>query len=479
MPQSGLNSASSKLRIFTDKHLGQIPQLQGLTADERRAIETVATVLPFRVNQYVLDELIDWDDPRADPIFRLVFPQQGMLSETEFNEIRGLLDTDAPRGELDRAVAEIRAGLNPHPAGQRELNVPMLDNQPVDGIQHKYEQTLLFFPSPGQTCHTYCTYCFRWAQFVGDSELRFASNEAENLKRYVMAHPELTDVLITGGDPMVMKARVLERFITPLLDIPHLQTIRIGTKSLAWWPQRFVSDSDSDELLRLFERIRKSGKHFALMAHSSHPRELETPMAEAAIKRLVSSGTTIRCQAPLIRGVNDDASTWATLWKRQVQLGAIPYYMFVERDTGPRNYFEVPLARALDIFNDAYRSVTGLARTVRGPSMSCTPGKVALDGVATIAGEKVFVLKFIQGRDPNWAGQVFFARYDPHATWLSDLKPAFGEEHFFFESPSQSPAHKQLNLLWGQRTRNQSPRASIDTPAIQSLRNKKRLAIVD
>ena len=115
MPQSGLNSASSKLRIFTDKHLGQIPQLKRLTADERRAIETVATVLPFRVNQYVLDELIDWDDPRTDPIFRLVFPQQGMLSETEFNEIRGLLDTDAPRGE----PRGFTTGPNPLPLDSR------------------------------------------------------------------------------------------------------------------------------------------------------------------------------------------------------------------------------------------------------------------------------------------------------------------------------------------------------------------------
>jgi hypothetical protein len=109
--------------------------------------------------------------------------------------------------------------------------------------------------------------------------------------------------------------------------------------------------------------------------------------------------------------------------------------MFVERDTGAKKYFEVPLAQALHIFNNAYRQVSGLARTVRGPSMSASPGKVLVDGVARVHGEKVFVLKFLQGRDPMWVGRPFFARFDPKATWLSELEPAFGEDRFFFETP--------------------------------------------
>jgi hypothetical protein len=125
------------------------------------------------------------------------------------------------------------------------------------------------------------------------------------------------------------------------------------------------------------------------------------------------------------------------MWRRQVRLGAVPYYMFVERDTGAKDYFEVPLARALKIFNEAYRSVSGLARTVRGPSMSTTPGKVLLGGTAKIHGEMVFVLKFLQARDPEWVRKPFFARFDTEATWLDHLQPAFGEEEFFFEKPLQ------------------------------------------
>jgi hypothetical protein len=106
--------------------------------------------------------------------------------------------------------------------------------------------------------------------------------------------------------------------------------------------------------------------------------------------------------------------------------------MFVERDTGPRDYFEVPLVRALAIFNEATSSVSGLGRTIRGPSMSATPGKILVDGVVTIHGKRVFVLKLLQARNPEWVGRIFFAKFDPTATWLEDLEPAFGEDDFFF-----------------------------------------------
>jgi hypothetical protein len=113
--------------------------------------------------------------------------------------------------------------------------------------------------------------------------------------------------------------------------------------------------------------------------------------------------------------------------------------MFVERDTGPREYFQLPLARAHEIFQQAYQMVSGLARTVRGPSMSAFPGKVVIDGVANIAGEKVFALQFLQARNPDWVRKPFYAKYDPHATWLDHLKPAFGQERFFFETEGQPP----------------------------------------
>jgi KamA family protein len=406
-----------------------------LTPEDRLAVQVAATVWPFRVNAYVADELIDWDCAPDDPMFRLTFPQRGMLADRDFVRMRDLVLREAPKSEIDQAANAIRLRHNPHPAGQADLNVPKMDGERVRGVQHKYRETVLFFPSQGQQCHAYCSYCFRWPQFVGLDDLKFANSDVNELLAYLRRHPEVTDVIFTGGDPMIMKTRVLRRYIEPLLApaFGHVTSIRIGTKAPAYWPQRFVSDSDADDLLRLFEKVRSAGRNLALMAHYSHPRELRPRLAREAVRRIRDAGAVVRCQAPIVRHVNDDADAWADLWRAQVRVGAVPYYMFVERDTGPRNYFEVPLARALKVYNDAIRQTSGLARTARGPSMSATPGKVLIDGVVEMNGDELFVLKMIQARNPAICGNVYFAEFDSRACWLDDLEPAF--DHWMADRP--------------------------------------------
>nr|WP_217910181.1 hypothetical protein [Pseudenhygromyxa sp. WMMC2535] len=264
----------------------------------------------------------------------------------------------------------------------------------------------------------------------GLSDLKFASRETGALIAYLQAHPEISDLLVTGGDPMVMRTKALRRTLEPLLDprleLEHLDNIRIGTKSVAYWPQRYVHDKDADDLLRFFEQIVASGRHLTIMAHYNHPRELSTEVARKAIARIRSTGAQIRMQSPLIRRINDSADAWAELWRTGVSLGCVPYYMFIERDTGPKGYFEVPLVRAWEIFRDAYSQVSGLARTVRGPSMSAFPGKVAIDGVTEVAGEKVFALQFLQARDPSWVRRPFFAAYDPRRRGWAICAPPLG-----------------------------------------------------
>ena len=161
----------------------------------------------------------------------------------------GLLSENAPESRIHAAAHEIRMRLNPHPAGQLLLNGPRLDGRPLPGLQHKYPETVLFFPKQGQTCHAYCTYCFRWAQFVDEPDLKMATDHIGTLVAYLRQHREVTSVLITGGDPMIMSAGVLRRYIEPLLDpsLDHVESIRIGTKSLAYWPQRYVTDPDADD----------------------------------------------------------------------------------------------------------------------------------------------------------------------------------------------------------------------------------------
>ncbi|MFI0409933.1 KamA family radical SAM protein [Actinomadura sp. 3N508] len=422
-----VRSTGRKFRAFTAKHLDELTARAGLSPAQRLATRAVATVLPFRTNAYVIEELIDWSAAPDDPIYRLVFPQEDMLPAEDVAHLSDLLRREAPKAEIDAAAHTVRMRLNPHPAGQMELNIPSFGDGKIPGLQHKYDETVLYFPKQGQTCHAYCTYCFRWAQFVGEPDLKMAGDDVTALRNYLIQHPEVTSVLFTGGDAMIMGEPVLRRYVEPLLDLEQLESIRIGTKSLAYWPQKFVTDPDADDMLRLFEQVVESGKNLAFMAHFTHPRELEPLVVTEACRRIRDTGAVIRTQSPVIRTINDDAETWETMWRAQTRMGLVPYYLFVERDTGPQDYFAVPLVRAYEIFRDAYKNVSGLSRTVRGPSMSATPGKVCVDGVVDIHGEKAIALHFIQCRDADLVGKPFFAQYDPNAVWLDDLKPAFSD----------------------------------------------------
>ncbi len=423
-----------KYNSFMLHNFKNIPQLESVSSQIIEAIEIVGSVLPFKTNNYVVDKLIDWNRVPNDPMFKLTFPQKEMLLEDDYAKMKFVIDSGADKQQIKEAANEIRLKLNPHPAGQLEHNVPMIDGEKIFGMQHKYRETVLFFPSQGQTCHAYCTFCFRWPQFVGMEDLKFASKEAELLVKYVQDNPEVTDVLFTGGDPLIMKTKHLETYIRPLLDanIPNLRHIRIGSKALAYWPYRFITDDDADDLLALFEDVKRAGKHLAFMAHFNHPVELRGDGVAEAIKRILKTGAVIRTQSPVLKHINDSSEIWAEMLKKQVSLGCIPYYMFVARNTGAQHYFSIPLIEAWKIFRETYQSVSGICRTLRGPSMSCLPGKVQILGVADVKNERVMTFRMIQGRNPDWAARPFFAKYDEEAIWYTDLVPAFDEDKFFF-----------------------------------------------
>ena len=424
-----------KMKFYGLMDIDNIPQLQGLNLEQRFAIKVVSHILPFRANNYVVEELIDWKNIPDDPIFQLTFMQKEMLTDDQFGRMADLLKSGASDAEIKNLANDIRLELNPHPAAQMTANVPSIEGIPVQGVQHKYRETTLIFPSSGQTCHAYCTFCFRWAQFVGMNDLRFATDESNRFQDYLREHKEITDILLTGGDPMIMSLKKLKIYIEPLLapEFNHIQTIRIGTKSVAYWPYKYVTDHDADGVIQLFEEVVNAGKHLAIMGHYNHWKELSTEVSHEAIRRIRNTGAQIRTQSPLIKHINDDPDVWAKMWKNQVKLGCIPYYFFVERNTGAKNYFEIPLIKAYEIYREAYKQVSGLSRTVRGPSMSALPGKVAIEGVAEIKGEKVFVLTLLQARNPDWCKRPFFAKFDPKATWYDQLRPAFGKDKFFFQ----------------------------------------------
>ena len=339
---------TTTIKSFTLTNFRTIPQIQQMSEEAKFEMEVVGNVLPFKTNNYVVEQLIDWDNIPKDPMFVLTFPQKGMLIPEHYDKMASTLRSKADKKEIKRVANDIRLKLNPHPAGQMELNVPELkDGTKLYGMQHKYDETCLFFPSQSQTCHAYCSFCFRWPQFVG-------------------------------------------------------------------------------------------------MAPFNHLVELSTDPIKEAIKRVRNTGVQIRTQSPLLAHINDDANMWANMWQKQVSLGCIPYYMFVVRDTGAQHYFGVPLVKAEKIFRSAFRQVSGLARTVRGPSMSATPGKVHVLGVSEINGQKIIALQLLQGRDSDWVGIPFYAKYDENAIWLDDLKPAFSEK-FFFEDMFNTK-YKKISL---------------------------------
>ena len=431
-----MSTNNKKYKVFTTHSFRKIPQMDLLSEEQKRAIEVVGKVLPFKVNNYVLDNLIDWDNFETDPMFILTFPQKDMLKEPQYERVASLLYNNASPKVLKEEIYNIRMSLNPHPANQMEDNLPKIHGKILQGIQHKYDETVLFFPSQGQTCHAYCSFCFRWPQFTGIKELKFAMKETQLLIDYLQANPQVTDVLFTGGDPLIMKTKILENYIDALLqaDLPNLTNIRIGTKALGYWPYRFFLDDDADDLLRLFERVRKAGKSLAFMAHFSHPVELQTPEAQLAIQRIISTGAQIRTQSPILNKINDNSTAWANMWREQIRLGCIPYYMFVARDTGAQEYFAVPIAESLRIFTEANNLLSGLAKTARGPVMSCGPGKVHVLGTLDIAGERYFALSFLQEREKTWGSKVFLAKYDEEAIWINELRSCFGEGEYFKEN---------------------------------------------
>jgi hypothetical protein len=179
---SAIESESSgsrpRFRAYGRRHIDRIRQLDTLSRNELIALKVASAVLPFRVNDYVLEELIDWSDIPSDPIYQLTFPQAEMLDHADFVQLQNLLMIGAGPDTVQHCAREIQMRMNPHPAGQMELNVPTVGGEELPGCQHKYRETVLFFPPAGQTCHAYCTYCFRWPQFVGIEHLKFATHEA-------------------------------------------------------------------------------------------------------------------------------------------------------------------------------------------------------------------------------------------------------------------------------------------------------------
>jgi KamA family protein len=411
---------------YNAKNFREIEYMRYLPVEEKNEIDIVSMVIPFKTNNYVVDYLIDWENYKDDPVYILNFPNRNMLNEQQYKRLSNAVISGESTSTVNRIIYDIRMEMNPHPA-QQMTNIPKLNGEELKGLQHKYRDVVLFFPSQGQTCHAHCTFCFRWPQFVKELDLKFSMREIEKVIAYIRTNEHINEILFTGGDPMVMDPATLKKYISELIraKIPHLRNIRFGTKSLSYWPFAFIPkyNEEGQEMLDILKMISDSGLHLAIMAHFNHPNELKTEVLREAIHNLKKCGAEIRTQAPVLRHINDKSDDWAQMWKLQVSLGLIPYYMFIERETGPYEYFSLPIAEVYRIYQDAIRETGSFAKTVTGPVMSASKGKVHIMGIVKnpMDGNDYFMMQYVRHRDHSKTFKPFFMEFDREATWVDQL----------------------------------------------------------
>lgn len=369
----GIQPASTAVPKRRVKYVLDVDRIPNIPTHERENLRRVSERYAFRANDYYL-ELIDWNDP-ADPIRQLIIPQIEELNDW---------------GRLD-------------PSNEAAVTV-------AHGVQHKYPDTVLLLCN--EVCGAYCRYCFRKRLFMNDNDE--ATTDVSEGIRYVADHPEVTNVLLTGGDPLVMSTRRLRQIISQLRAIPHVRIIRLGSKIPAFNPFRILNDEDLQDLLREYSTPEK---RIYLMAHFDHPREL-TPEAVAGIAKFIECGVVCVNQCPLIKGVNDDPDVLSEMYRKLSWIGCQPYYLFQGRPTAGNEPFEVPLVRGWRIFQEALSRVSGLAGRVRF-AMSHETGKVEIVGVD----ERHIYARYHRAKSAADHGRFMVFRRDDSAYWLDQLEP--------------------------------------------------------
>lgn len=351
------------------RRLTNIAHVPDLTPEERTALQRVTDEYVFRLSEYYYG-LINWDDP-DDPLRHIVIPQQSELDEY------GRLD---PSDEATNYVAR--------------------------GCQHKYRTTALLLVS--EVCASYCRFCFRKRLFKHD--VHEASLDVSEGVAYIAAHPEINNVLLTGGDPLMLSVRRLDEILTQLRALPHVRIIRLGSKVPAFEPSRIT-----DELLEMLARHTGPAARVYVMAHFNHPREL-TSEALAGLARLQRAGVTVVNQTPLLRKVNDDPVVLGELLDRLSWAGVTPYYVFQNRPVAGNASFVVPLAEAYEIVEGAKARTSGLGKRIKF-CMSHATGKIE---VLAVADGKIY-LKYHQARRPQDSGRFMVFDLPPEASWFDDL----------------------------------------------------------
>jgi lysine 2,3-aminomutase len=342
-----------------------------LSSNEKEQLEQVAQIHPMRVSPYYLS-LINWNDPH-DPIRKMAVP-----SLEELN-LDGFYDT----------------------SGEAE-------NTKMPGLQHKYAETALILAT--NRCATYCRHCFR-KRLVGLPTEEIVKR-FEDAAEYIAKHEEINNVLISGGDPLVLSNEVIETFLEILTKIDHLSFIRFGSRTPVTLPSR-LSDP---ELLALFKKYSQMDRRLYVVTQFNHPREI-TPQAISAVSKLINAGVLLSNQTVLLRGVNDDPETLANLMNRLVSIGVAPYYVFQCRPVKRvKHHFQVPICKGVRIVEQAKAKCNGHSKRFKY-AMSHKTGKIEILGI--LDGDVYF--KYHEAKDRQNLGVMFKRRVDENAGWLDDF----------------------------------------------------------
>lgn len=358
------------------QYINDLEQVTELGVSERDELTPVGERFIFRSNTYY-QSLIDWDDP-DDPIRRIIVPVSGELE---------------PWGRLDASDEEAYTV--------------------VPGLEHKYADTALLLVN--DVCGGYCRFCFRKRLFMNDND-EVVRDISRGLA-YIREHAEITNVLLTGGDPLILSSERLNAIIARLWEIEHVRIIRLGTKMPAFNPARILRDP---KLLEMFERYRHPERKLYVMAHFNHPREL-TPSAIEGLSLLLKAEAVVVNQTPLIAGVNDDPEVLAALLNTMSYVGVPPYYVFQCRPTLGNKPYSVPVEQAFEIFEAAQAKCSGLAKRARFV-MSHTSGKIEVVGKH----DGHVYMKYHRSPDPANNGRLLIFKSNPQAHWLDDYEEAKG-----------------------------------------------------
>ncbi len=360
------------------KYIIKLEQIDELSQEERQQLKEVTQKFAFRTNNYY-NSLIDWSDP-DDPIRRIVIPT------TEELDVWGKLDASNESKYMK-----------------------------VHGLEHKYPDTALLLVT--DVCGIYCRFCFRKRLFMNDND-EVARDVSEGLE-YIRNHPEVNNVLLTGGDPLVLATFKLEKILKALAEIPHVRIVRIGSKMLAVNPFRVIDDPS---LLELFEWFNsETGKKLYLMNHFNHPREL-TDEAKRAVELVQKTGTTMTNQTPILKGINDSYPVLKELLEELSFIGVPPYYVFQCRPTAGNKAYSTKIEDTIDLVEAVRSAVSGLAARVRYV-MSHETGKIEILGKTN---ELIF-FRYHRAADPENAGKFMVYKRNPEAHWFDDYSELVDE----------------------------------------------------